>query len=424
MKKKIKGFWNYKAYLVLVVLCLSGSLYAQQIPISGTVHEADGAILPGVTVAVKGTSQGTITDFDGKFSLTVPTEGTLVFSFVGFIPQEVAVKGQKTFNITLQSDVIGLEEVVAVGYGTVKKKDITGSVASIGSEKLTAAPILSIDAGMQGKIAGVSIQQLSGAPGQPMKMRVRGGGSINYNNEPLYVIDGFIGADITTINPQDVASIDVLKDASASAIYGSRGANGVVIITTKSPTKGKMSVTFDANMGLTGVIKPYDVLSPYELVLLRNEYDVERGRPETFSAAQIEEFKNGKGTDWLNSVTRDGIIQNYSLNITGGNEKLGYLFSAGYVDEQGSILESYRKLYSLRSNITAKVTDWLDMKFNTYATHTNSMHTGQTYRAISDAFNYPILWDDKDENGEYIDPNDQPGKSLLTFKDFLPVTVI
>ncbi|WP_347840758.1 TonB-dependent receptor [uncultured Draconibacterium sp.] len=413
MKKKVKGLWSSKVILAFIALFLSTSVFAQQIPITGKVTQDGGETLPGVTVVVKGTSQGTVTDIDGVYKLNAGSDATLVFTFVGFTSQEVAVNGQQNIDVTLATDVIGLEEVVAIGYGTVKKRDITGSVASIGADKLTAAPIVSIDKGMQGKLAGVTVQQQSGAPGQKMKLRVRGGGSINYNNEPLYVIDGFIGADITTVNPQDVASIDILKDASATAIYGSRGANGVVLITTKSPAKGKMQVTFDANVGVTSTVQPYETLTPGELARLRNEYDVERGSQNlSFTDAEIAEFDNGKGTDWLNDVTRTGVVQNYSLNITGGNEKLGYLFSAGYVDEQGVILESYRKLYSVRSNIDAKIFDWLDMKFNTYATHSSNMHNGQTYRAISDAFGYPILWDSKDENGEYIDPNTQPSYGI------------
>lgn len=425
MKKKVKGQWSSKVILALLTLFLSTTLFAQQIPVTGTVKQADGTTLPGVTVVVKGTSQGTVTDIDGVYKLNAPGDATLVFSFVGFTPQEVAVNGQSTVDATLETDVIGLEEVVAIGYGTAKKRDITGSVGSVSADKLNASPITSLDAGLQGKIAGVSVQQQSGAPGQAMKIRIRGGSSLNYSNNPLYVIDGFIGADIRNVNPSDIATIDILKDASATAIYGSRGANGVVLITTNSPTKGAFKISAEANVGVSTMINQYELLTPVEQMTLMNEQDVTGGKDPAFPQSLIDKYANGtkQGTDWVDLITRNGVKQNYNVSATGGSDNVQYYFSANYVDEQGVIDNSFYKRGSIRSNIKAELTPKIDMVFNTYGTHTSSQANGQGTGGMGNPIGYstvmPQLWEPyitqenineypsgKYEIGDQIDPND------------------
>ncbi len=237
MKKTLKVWRN----LMLVTLCLAFNfhLLAQNaIDVSGVVSGSDGTPLPGVSVVQKSTTNGTITDIDGRYSLSLSSNATLVFSFVGMETLEVEVEGKSTINVTMEVSSIAMDEVVVVGYGTQRKSDLTGSVGSVSADQLREIPITRLDEGLQGKIAGVSIQNTDGSPGGGTKVRIRGSSSINFSNDPIYVIDGFIGADISTINPKDIESIVVLKDASATAIYGSRGANGVVIITSKSASLG------------------------------------------------------------------------------------------------------------------------------------------------------------------------------------------
>lgn len=425
MKKRSKGLWNSRIVLILLSVFLSSTLFAQQISVKGTVKLDDGSTLPGVTVVVKGTATGTVTNLDGQYSLNVPSDATLVFSFVGYTTKEVAVNGQSTIDVTLETDVIGLEEVVAIGYGTAKKRDITGSVGSVSAEKLNASPIVSLDAGLQGKIAGVTIQQQSGAPGQAMKIRIRGGSSINYSNSPLYVIDGFIGADISTINPNDIATIDILKDASATAIYGSRGANGVVLITTNSPKKGEFKISGEAYMGVSTMVNQYDRLTPVQQMELMNIQDVAAGKDPAFPDDFINKYRTGvkQGTDWVDLITQNGVQQNYSVNATGGNDNLQYYFSANHVDEKGVIKNSFYKRTSVRSNITAKLTDRINVVFNTYGTHVdrqaNVQGTGGNGNPIGYATVFPQLWEPyitaenigefpagKYEIGDIIDPND------------------
>ncbi|BAX78445.1 SusC/RagA family TonB-linked outer membrane protein [Labilibaculum antarcticum] len=406
-KNRGKGLSIVIAFILLIV---SSNSYAQSPQVTGTVTEKlSGDPLPGVTVYEKGSTNGTVTNIDGQYSINTDVNSILVFSFVGFTPSEVAVAGKTVINVGLEADVISLEEIVAIGYGTVKKKDITGSVASISSEDLLLAPISSVDAGLKGKIAGVSIQQTTGAPGQKMKIRVRGGSSINFSNEPLYVIDGFIGADISTINPNDIASIDVLKDASATAIYGSRGSNGVILITTNAPKEGALKVSFEANAGTSSMINEYDILSAGDQAELINLQNASKGQPDAFTAEEVAGFKQNGGTNWSDLITRKATKQNYTVNLTGGSDKLKYFFSGNMLDDQGVIKESYYKRYSLRSNISAKISDRIDMKFNTYATHTDSQNNGRQNNGVANAYGrsvlYPQFWESKDADGEFIIPS-------------------
>jgi len=231
--------------LSIFCLVLNFNLMAQSaIEVKGTVTDTDGVSLPGVSVVHEGTTYGTVTDLNGNYQLTVPSDAVLRFSFIGMITQQVPVAGKSIINFTMEADAISLDEFVVVGYGSQRKSDLTGSVSSISSSRLRENPIARIEDGLQGKIAGVRIQSTDGAPGQGAKVRIRGGSSISFSNDPLYVIDGFIGANISTVNPADIETIDILKDASATAVYGSRGANGVVIITTTRPVAGDMKVSF------------------------------------------------------------------------------------------------------------------------------------------------------------------------------------
>ncbi len=222
-----------------IILCLAFTAKAQNTSVTGTVTSSEDASgLPGVNVIVQGTSTGTVTDVEGNYSLDVPgAESVLVFSSVGFMQEEIAVRNRTVIDLIMQPDVTALDEIVVVGYGTMKKSDLTGSLASVSSDEFDVQPITRMDQALQGRAAGVAVTQTSGAPGAGMKIRIRGANSIGGNNTPLYVVDGLVVGDINAINVNDIASMEVLKDASATAIYGSRGANGVVLITTKRGRK-------------------------------------------------------------------------------------------------------------------------------------------------------------------------------------------
>ena len=319
----------------------------QEIHVSGIVKDQGGSPLPGVTVVLKGTTQGTITDGDGNFLLTgVPANATLVFSFVGMKMQEIPVAGKTNINVILAEDAIGIEEVIAIGYGTIKKSDLTGSVANVKEEDLVALPASNALQAMQGRAAGVTIQSVNGEPGGDFKIRVRGATSINANSDPLIVVDGLVGGSMPP--PEDIASIEVLKDASASAIYGSRGANGVVMITTKSGKAGKITVKLNSYYSRQKEIGRVDVLNASEFAKYINDA---RGY-EFYDLNNIT-----IDTDWQDLVLQSGYVQNHQVSISGGGEKAQYYISGAYYDQQGIIKTSAFDRYSLTTNLKFELSD-------------------------------------------------------------------
>ena len=340
--------------------------------IAGRVTDENDQPLPGVNVIEKGTTNGTTTDGAGRFSLDVQNENSiLVFSFIGYIPQEVAVGGRTDINVGMLPDVKALEEIVVVGYGAVKKSDLTGSVSSVKMEDLKNIPLTSIDQGLGGRAAGVMVTQTSGMPGAVASIRIRGSSSLQGGNEPLYVIDGFpiysgggFGntggsarmSGLSTINPSDIESIEILKDASATAIYGARAANGVVLITTKSGKKGRDVISFDAYYGVQNVVRKIDVMDAQQYAALVNEAFTNDGLPPLYDQGELEEIqKLGKGTDWQDEVFRPAPIQNYQLSFSGGDEKTVYSISTNYFNQQGVIINSDFKRYSARFNLERKL---------------------------------------------------------------------
>ena len=328
---------------------------------------------------------GTVTDKDGNYSLAnVSSNATLVFSFVGMKTQEIAIAGKTTINVVLAEDAIGIEEVVAIGYGTVKKSDLTGSVSSVNVGDVLGAPIQSIDQGLAGRASGVMVTQTSGAPGAVASIRIRGTSSLQGGNEPLYVIDGFpvysgdgfgnTGGNsklsgLATLNPTDIESVEVLKDASATAIYGARAANGVVLITTKSGKKGQDVITFDSYYGVQSLPKKIDLLNAYEFALLTNEAFTFDGYAPIYDEAKMAELKaNPKGTDWQDEIYRNAPIQSYNLSISGGDDKTHYSISGSYFDQKGIIIESDFKRYTGRLNLDRKI--WDNLKVGTHSTIT------------------------------------------------------
>lgn len=321
----------------------------QQRVITGTVAESDGTPLPAVSVREKGTTNGALTDAQGMYQITVTTPNpVLVFSFVGYISQEISVGSQNVINVQLSSDEIGLDEIVVIGYGTVKKRDLTGSVASIGGEVMRDVPAPNISQALQGRISGVDMSQTSTKPGAAMQIRIRGTRSLNASNDPLVVIDGipFAGS-IGDINPGYIKSIDVLKDASATAIYGSRGANGVILITTNQGYAGqKAQVSYNSYVGLKEVFAEYPMMSGPEFVALR----AARGQYTN----GVDESDN-QDTNWQDLFYRTGIVMNHDLGVTGGTANGNYNFSVGYYKDQAVIPGQNYTRFSMRGTLDQQV---------------------------------------------------------------------
>lgn len=338
-----------KIFTCLMFSALYVSVWAQSRQISGTVTSSeDGQPLPGVNVVVQGTTKGTVTDINGTYSLELAeSENTLVFSFVGFITQTVPVDNRSTVDIVLQIDSKTLEEVVVIGYGTVNKSDLTGSVSSVKGEDLVKVPAVSPMQALQGKVAGLQVMSGSGAPGQSPIVRIRGTGTFN-NANPIYVVDGVILDDISFLNAGDIQSMEVLKDASATAIYGSRGANGVIMVTTKKGSKGQAPViNFTANYSIQTLQKKIDLLSGREFAIVANEIT-----PGSYN--NVDAVPN---TDWQDLVFRDAPIHDYQFSATGASDRMQYYFGAGYFLQEGIIPKSEYERLTLKFNNTYSVSD-------------------------------------------------------------------
>lgn len=352
----------YRNLLLLGIWIFGLSVYAQESRlISGKVTDNTSEPLPGVNIVIKGSSTGTVTDFDGNYQLEVPnpTEATLVYRYIGFDEQEVAVGNRSVFNIVLESSSIGLDEVVAIGYGTVRKRDITGSVASVSGESLQAIPVASATEAITGKLAGVQITTTEGSPDAEMKIRVRGGGSITGDNTPLLIVDGFPVASISDIAASDIESIDVLKDASSTAIYGSRGANGVIIITTKGGAEGKVTVNYNAYTAWKKMAKKLDVLDAYDYVKWQYERAQLKNEPEKYTNyfgnyQDMELYSELAENNWQDQVFgRTGFTFNHNLSISGGSDKTTYLLSYSRIDDKAIMQMSSFK----RDNLSLKLSN-------------------------------------------------------------------
>ena len=343
--------------------------------VSGNVVSDNGSPLAGVNVVVKETTKGTVTDINGNFTINLPEMGgTLVFTSVGYLKKEVKVIDQKIIKVSLSQQNKALDEVVVIGYGTARKSDLTGSISSIKSDDLKKVQITSFDQALQGRAAGVQVTQLSGKPGAETSIRIRGTSSINAGNEPLYVIDGMLissdGADLSTgvtrgprisplasINPNDIESIEILKDASATAIYGSRGANGVVLITTKRGHSGGASTSFDVYQGIQQISHKVDVLDAEQFANLVNDAKLNANATPIY----VNPKNLGKGTDWQDALLRTAPIGSYQVSVSGGDEKTKYAISGGYFTQQGIIINSDFKRYSFRANLDRDVTKRLSV---------------------------------------------------------------
>lgn len=381
MQDKSNKMKNMRAVLLsLLVTMISLSVSAQNVTVTGTVKDKTGESVIGASVVEKGnTGNGTITDIDGNYSLSVPSNATLVFSYVGMTTQEVHVKGQTIVNVTMSDDAQALEEVVVIGYGSVKRKDLTGSVATVSSDALTAVPVATATEALTGKMAGVQITTTEGSPDAEMKIRVRGGGSITGDNTPLFIVDGFPVESISDIPASDIEDITVLKDASSTAIYGSRGANGVILVTTKSGKEGKVSVNYNAYYSWKKIAKTLDVLDPadyakwqYEQALLRGKSYVEDYESYFGSFADIDMYNNIPYNDWQDlTFGRTGHTFNHNLSITGGSDKIKYAFSYSHMNDKAIMEGSDYKRDNFSLKLNSKPVKNVTLDFSVRYSETN-----------------------------------------------------
>lgn len=361
----------------------------QALNVQGKVLDENGQGLPGATVMEKGSNNGTVSDMSGNFSLGVSSsQALLLVSFVGYEPKEVAVNGQSELNISLDPDYTSLEEVVVIGYGSVKKSDLTGSVASIKQEDIVAIPTNNVLESMQGKVSGVDLVRESGKVGSPIKMTVRGNRSLTANNSPLILVDGIAFGSDVNINPNDVESIEVLKDASATAIYGSRGANGVIMITTKKGKAGAAKVNINMYKGVNDLTR-YPKLNNLEQYVAQRreafratgEWSSPADDENIFAPAEYELIQQGNDTDWYDVIYDQGKVQDYQVSVTGGNERTQLALSLDYYNEEGILKNDNLDRYSGRMNINQKVNDKLSVGGSVFF---NYSHANQRRDAIFD----------------------------------------
>lgn len=387
-----------------MMVCLIGMLlpmcmFAQQITVQGVVKDQTGETVIGASVIEKGTTNGTITGIDGDFSLNMSPNGTLVVSFVGYKTQEVQVKGQKQLQVVLSEDAEMLDEVVVIGYGTMKKSDLTGAVSSIGNKDIKDSPVSNLGQAIQGKISGVQIVD-AGKPGDNVSIKIRGLGSIN-NCDPLVVIDGVpTDLGLSSLNMADVERLDVLKDASATAIYGSRGANGVVMITTKRGTEGKGKLAVSANYSFQNATNVPSLLNAAQYAELSNDMMVNSGRNPNPEWANPSEL--GAGTDWVDELLRTGVMQNYTVSYSGGNEKSHYYVSGGFLDQSGIVKSVNYRRFTFQSNSDAQVLKWL--KFSNNITFSADTKKSGSYN-IGDALKALPIYPVKNEDGSWSGPD-------------------
>lgn len=330
-------------WLLILTVWLPLSAMAQLLEVKGSVLDEKNEPVIGANVLEMGTTNGTVTDYDGRFTLQVNPKGTLVISYIGYEPQEVAVNGRSALRVVLSEDSEVLDDVVVIGYGTMKKSDMTGAISSVSAEELSKRPTTNPAEALQGKVSGVNITKAGGNAGAGMQVKIRGIKTMGDNN-PLYIIDGFPG-DIVNVNPQDIESMEVLKDGAAAAIYGSVAANGVIIVTTKSGKKGNIKVDFGAYVSFTSASKKMEMLNSAEYKTVHrqmydnwNAFDAKHGSTEQYSLPAYITKETGVDTDWQDAMLRDGLAQNYTFSMRGGNETAQYSFSYNHADEEGIFL--------------------------------------------------------------------------------------
>lgn len=375
-----------------------------QSQITGVItSKADGLPLPGASVVVKGTNINAITGMDGSFTIDAPSNAILVFSYTGFKTAEIAVNGKATINTSLEEDQTQLEEVVVIGYGTQKKSDVIGSVTSVPQDRLKNLPVTNITQALQGTTAGVTVSQGSSVPGRVGSIRIRGVNSITAGTDPFIVLDGmpFYGS-LNDIPSADIKSIEILKDASATAIYGTRGSNGVILITSKRGNTGKPTISYSTYTALESITNRLDGYSPDAYVKKYQDYMDQRGLEQTgvlLNQAEIDNYNAGATTDWIDAVTQGGELQEHNLSVSGGNEKVQYYLGTDYLKQQGVVqgYQFHRATY--RGNLDLQVTDWLKVGTSAYFNN-NNYDGGRINFLLATAMSpYSVP---KDASGNYI----------------------
>ncbi len=367
LKPVLRGFM-LQCFLLII---FSAAVYAQGILVKGKVTDENNLPAPGVNVLIMGTTTGTITDIDGSFSVNVPgPDAVLLFSYVGYKAQQVKVGSQTEINLRLEVDISQLEEIVVTGYGVQRRSDLTGAITTIPSREITELPLARTDQALQGRTSGVYVLNTDASPGGETLIRIRGNNSINGGNQPLIVIDGLQGGDLTSLNPMDIESIEILKDASATAIYGSRGANGVILITTKLGKLGKPVIDASVSVGLQKLAKKIGVMSAAQYARFNNlQRSINTGGGNTpiynFTEEDIARYeREGFGTDWQDIIYETGVIQNYQISVSGATDRLKYMVSTNYLDHQGILKASAYDRISLRANIAADISERVDFGLN------------------------------------------------------------
>lgn len=359
--RKIDVFKREVIITLFLFLSVHFAALAQTVTVTGKVTEPSGATLPGVNIVIAGTTQGTITDIDGNYRIDAPANGRLTFNFVGFSTRNVDINNRSVIDVVLEEDLLRLDEVVVVGYGVQRKSDITGAITSVDVNRLRDVPAASITRALQGKAAGVEIQSTSTRPGGGSMIRIRGNRSLTASNDPLIVVDGIpFSGNLSDIAADDIASIEVLKDASATVIYGSRGANGVIIIETKRGKSGDVQVTYNGYHGVTTVARKYDVYSAEEFVRLR-----EAAGYTNYLMDEREALLTGREVDWQDLIYQNGITANHELGFSGGTETSQYAFSLGFFDESGVLPDMAYNRYNMRAAIDQKLGDRFKVGFTT-----------------------------------------------------------
>ncbi len=381
-------------FSILIATLLCNVLWAQDFTVKGKVSSSeDPEGIPGVSVIVKGTVQGTTTDINGNYSISTNSNSVLIFSFVGMQSQEITVANRNQIDVTLSASTTGLDEVVVVGYGVQTKKDITGSIVGVKGDQLKNTTSLSPMQSIQGKLAGVQIVN-SSAPGSAPTIRIRGAGTMKGGADPLYVVDGIITGDVRNINQADIVSVDILKDASSASIYGVRGANGVIIITTKSGSKGKMEVNLSTKVGVHSIINDVKMANSKLFADYSNEAAAYDNQEAPYDLSKIK-----YNTDWMDAITRQSYTQEHNLSINGGTDKNTYFFSLGYMEDQGVLKSNDYSRLSIRMNNTYQLSDKVKVGNNLSISRYKSNNA--PYSAFTDAYRQSPTVPVRDEDGKY-----------------------
>ncbi|EKB50314.1 SusC/RagA family TonB-linked outer membrane protein [Cecembia lonarensis] len=415
---------------LLFLLILHQQSFGQSRVVQGKITDDTGEPIPGATVLLKGTTSGTAADLDGNYSITAPETGVLIFSFIGFMPMEVTVGNQSTINVTLKQDLSDLEEVIVVGYGTQKKSQLTGAISSVGAKEIQELPISNARQALQGRAAGVDVTIAGSKPGAGPQVRIRGRRSFTAGNDPLYVVDNIpIVGNIDDINPQDIVSMEILKDASATAIYGSRGANGVVLVTTRRGNVGKTVVSFDMFTGFNESLGRIEVFDGPQFAEYKREsrratgnYPEGPATPEAdatlFEPVELDGIARGRTTDYVGALLRTGVIQNYQVGVQGGSDKTTFFVSGNYFKETGVVKNQDFSRYTFRINLDHKITDKISIGTSTLLV--NSLRNGENFNPIGGAMQENPLGIPFDENGNLIFLPTNDGLRTNPFAEIVP----